>query len=193
MSVTPVSLLDRLRQQPLHEDWTRLVSLYQPFIEQFVRLEPAFRADAEDICQEVMKKVVEHLPTFRRERDGSFRTWLKTITVNEVNQFWRKRQRRRDLDGRDGGFGWDSLSDPKNELSQLWDQEHDGHVLRRLLQLVESEFSPTTWRAFCLRVLEERPTEEVAVFVGISKNAVDIAKSRVLNRLRREAAGLIEE
>lgn len=193
MHVTPVSLLDRLRQQPLDEDWTRLIALYQPFIERFIRFEPAFRADADDICQDVMKKLVQHLPTFRRERDGSFRTWLKTVTINEVNQFWRIRQRRRAVDGQHHGLAWESLADPKHELSQRWDQEHDDYVLRGLLDLVESEFSPTTWRAFCLRVIEEKSTLEVAALVGISKNAVDIAKSRVLTRLRREAAGLVED
>ena len=193
MERTSVSLLDRLRQQAAPEDWTRLIDLYKPFIERFIRFDSALAADAEDICQEVLKKLVEHLPKFRRERDGSFRTWLKTITLNEVNAFWRHRLRRRGVYGDGGSLLLSGLQDPRNELSQLWDREHGGHVLRSLQEQIEPDFAPVTWQAFRLRVYEEKSTDEVAASLGISKNAVDIAKSRVLARLRKEAAGLIEE
>ena len=193
MSPTSVSLLDRLRQQPHDEDWTRFVALYRPFIERFIRLEPALAADAEDVCQEVMKKLVEHLPRFHRERDGSFRAWLKTITINEVNEFWRRRQRRRSIGGDDAHSILDALGDPQDALSQQWDRDHGRHVLRRLRDLIEPEFSPTTWQAFRLRMLEEKPSAEVASLLKISTNAVNIAKSRVLARLRKEAAGFLDD
>ena len=66
MEPTSVSLLDRLRDQSLAEDWTRLVALYRPFILRFIRFDAALAADAEDICQDVMTKMVEHLPRFER-------------------------------------------------------------------------------------------------------------------------------
>jgi RNA polymerase sigma-70 factor, ECF subfamily len=40
-------------------------------------------------------------------------------------------------------------------------------------------------------VLEERPAADVAESLGLSVNAVLIAKSRVLRRLRQEGRGLI--
>ena len=85
----------------------------------------------------------------------------------------------------------DQLADPDSQLSRLWDQEHDRHVARRLLELIEPEFEPTTWRAFRGLVLEHKSTAEVAAELGISANAARIAKSRVLSRFRREAEGLI--
>ena len=93
MELTSLSLLDRLRRQPAQDDWTRLVAIYKPFVERFIRLDSALAADADDICQEVLRKLVEHLPRFKRQRDGSFRAWLKTVTVNEVNHFWRRNAR----------------------------------------------------------------------------------------------------
>src|SRR5262245_3535377 len=116
MEPTSQSLLDRLRQQPVQDDWTRLVALYQPFIERFIRLDAKLSADAEDICQEVLRKLVEHLPRFQRQRDGSFRAWLKTITVNEVNYFWRRRARERNVAGEQDRLLCEGLSDPSNEL-----------------------------------------------------------------------------
>ncbi len=155
-------------------------------------MDAALAADAEDICQEVLAKVAEHLPRFRRQRDGSFRTWLKTLTANQVSLFWRKRQSEQKL-GKPGTQPLlEALSDSRNELSQAWDREYNHYLLCRLQAIVRSEFSETTWRAFTLRVLEEKTSAEVAADLGLSKNAVDIAKSRVLSRLRQEAAGLLD-
>lgn len=193
MEVTSLSLLDRLRESPLHEDWSLFVSLYQPFIQRFIKLDPALASDADDICQEVMTKLVEHLPQFRRERNGSFRAWLRIVTVNEVNLFWRQRIRRRKIGGNEGPLTLDALHDPNNELSQLWDREHRKHLLARLQELIEPDFSPATWKAFQLRVFENKSTKEVASLLGIAENSVDVAKSRVLARLRKEAAGFLDE
>jgi RNA polymerase sigma-70 factor (ECF subfamily) len=191
MGPTSLTLLDRLQQNGRHEDWTRFVELYRPFIRRFIKLDAKLADDAEDICQEVMKKIVAHLPRFRRERDGSFRTWLKTITVNEVNYYWRRRLRGGSAVGAEQHV-LEGLIDPNDALSRQWDQEHGDHVLRSLQELISPEFSPTTWRAFQLRVFEERSTDEVAALLKISKNAVDIAKSRVLARLRKEAAAFLD-
>ena len=86
----------------------------------------------------------------------------------------------------------DQLEDPSSDLARSWDEEHDRHVTRRLLELLEADFEPTTWTAFRLLVLEGRPTREVAEVTGLSPNAVRIAKSRVLARLRQEARAFLD-
>ena len=106
------------------------------------------------------------------------------MTVNQVNQLWRRQQRERSVGRVVEQPLIDGLLDPNNHLSQIWDEEFNRCLLRRLLDSVEPEFAPATWKAFQLRVLEEKSTDEVARELGLSKNAVDIAKSRVLARLR---------
>jgi RNA polymerase sigma-70 factor, ECF subfamily len=192
MGPTSLSLLDRLQQQRHQEDWTRFVEIYEPFIRRLIRMDAKFAADADDVCQEVMRKIISHLSRFRREREGSFRCWLKTITVNEVNAYWRHKARERRAGVGTDNLMIESLADPQNSLSEEWDREHGRHVLRRIQELIEPEFSRTTWRAFELRVLEGRATADVAATLQISRNAVDIAKSRVLARLRRESAGFLD-
>ncbi len=63
-------------------------------------------------------------------------------------------------------------------------------MLRQLLTLVEPHFEPNTWKAFCRVALEGLRADVVAQEMGISKNAVIVAKSRVLSRLRQELRGL---
>ena len=51
----------------------------------------------------------------------------------------------------------------------------------------------TTWAAFRRTAVDGRPAAEVAVELGLTPNAVHVARSRVLVRLRAEAAGFLDE
>ncbi len=67
-----------------------------------------------------------------------------------------------------------------------------GYVAGRLLKLIEPEFEPSTWQAFRRVVLDGLKAAEAAAELGISVNAVFIAKSRVMRRLRQEMQGLTD-
>ena len=70
--------------------------------------------------------------------------------------------------------------------------EYQQYVTRRALELMQSEFQPTTWKAFWENVVNERPAADVAAELGLTENAVYLAKGRVLRRLRQELAGLLD-
>ena len=111
---------------------------------------------------------------------------LRGITVNFLREFWRKKPTP------ESSSVLDKLVDPHSDLSKLWDEQHDRHVLHSLLELVEMEFTDTTWRAFRRLVLDGVPARTVAAELEITVNAVIIAKSRVLARLRQEAGGWLD-
>jgi RNA polymerase sigma-70 factor (ECF subfamily) len=195
MSETSASLLDRLRAAPDEESWRRLVDLYTPLVRGWLRRYAQLQAqDADDLVQEVLAVVVRRIPDFHREpRAGAFRRWLRTITVNCLRDFWRSRRHRPVATG-DTEFQkmLDELADPESGLSRLWDQEHDQHVTQRLLEMIRPKFEPKTWRAFQRVALDGATPDETAAELGLSVNAVFIAKSRVLARLREEGQGLID-
>jgi RNA polymerase sigma-70 factor (ECF subfamily) len=194
MSETSASLLDRLRLHPDAASWQRLVELYTPFIQAWLRRQAAPPQDIDDLVQEVLAVVVRRLPEFRREpRVGAFRCWLRTITVNCLRDYWRSRGARPVATG-DSSFleALNQLEDPASGLSRQWDEEHDRHVVERLMRLIEPQFERKTWRAFQRLAIDRIPPDEVAAELGISVNAVFIAKSRVLSRFRQEAAELID-
>ena len=60
------------------------------------------------------------------------------------------------------------------------------------LEKIKGEFQPVTYQAFRRLVLDEANAEDVATELEISTNAVYIAKSRVLARLRDEARGILD-
>jgi RNA polymerase sigma-70 factor (ECF subfamily) len=188
---TSLSLLERLRLPSDAAAWERLVGLYTPYIQGWLRRHAVQPADVDDLTQEVLRSVVRALPNFEHDlRRGAFRRWLRTITVNHLRAFWRAR-RPQTLSG-EAEQVFEALEDPSSDLSRQWDEEHDRHVLRRLQELIEPEFEPSTWRAFQLVVLEGRSAGEAGAALGISANAARIAKSRVLARLRQESEGLID-
>lgn len=190
MDQTPLSLLDRLRRRPDDQpSWRRLTALYTPWIGRWLTRQGLPRADADDLTQEILLVLVRELPGFDHNgRPGAFRHWVRTITANRLRGYWRSRRR----EAGDGSGALDGLCDPESELSRAWDREHDVYVARRLLELVEPEFAPSTWRGFYGQVIEGRPAAAVADDLGVTVNAVLIAKSRVLRRLRQEGAGLID-
>ncbi|MFO0810194.1 MAG: sigma-70 family RNA polymerase sigma factor [Gemmataceae bacterium] len=186
MDITSVSLLERLRRTPDPAAWQRLIDLYEPFVRGCLGRDPALANDADDLTQDVMAALVRELPRFERQRDGSFRAWLRTVAANRVRQWGRDRR---------PAIGPDALADvpdPSAGLSARWDADHDCHVLRRLLELIEPEFSRPVWQAFRRLALDGASAAEVAVELGTTENAVLLSKSRVLRRLREEAAGLVD-
>jgi len=194
MSDTSASLLQRLREQPQGEAWQRLVGIYTPLLKQWLGRYGLQASDVDDLVQEVLAVVVREMPQFEHnQRPGAFRRWLRNILVNRLRGFWRARQNR-PIAGGDSDLGQmlDQLEDPQSGLSQLWDKEHDRHVMARLLEQIEGEVKPATWQAFRWVVLDGKDEETVATELGISVNAVFIAKSRVLAKLRREAQDLLD-
>jgi RNA polymerase sigma-70 factor (ECF subfamily) len=168
--------------------------LYTPLIRAWLRKYDVQDSDADDLVQEVLLAVSKDLAKFEhRGQLGAFRGWLKAILVNRLRKFWRARDRRpqargdSDIDARLA-----QLDDPASEMSQIWNRQHDQYVLRQLLALVEPHFTSNTWTAFCRVALEGADPGVVAKKMGISRNAVIIAKCRVLSRLRQQSAGLVE-
>ncbi len=113
--------------------------------------------------------------------------------VHRVRNFWRARGRRPQARGdSDIQRQLDELEDPTSNLSALWNRQHDHHVALQLLSMTEPQFAPRTWQAFLRVTLNGERVDEVAAELGMSLNAVLIAKSRVLSRLRQQSTGLVD-
>jgi RNA polymerase sigma-70 factor (ECF subfamily) len=194
MAQTSASLLERLRLHPDDRAWQRLLDLYEPLIRGWLRRHDLQQSDSDDLVQDVLRVLVKEIPSFEHNgRPGAFRSWLRTITANCLRRFHRSQRYHADAPG---GSDWEEhlrqLEDPTSGLSKLWDDEHDRHILRRLLEMIEPDFRRSTWQAFRRVVVDGVPAISVAKSMGLSVNAVLIAKSRVLQRLRQEAQGLLD-
>ncbi len=192
MNPTSLSLLERLKAaRPESSDWNRLHGVYLPLIERWLSRVPGVGDESADLAQEVLIVVFREVPRFDRQREGSFRAWLRHVTVNKIRNYRRKRYRRPavGLDPADGFL--ERLADPNGDLAREWDRDHDKHVVEQLLAVVQPDFTPTTWQAFRRFGVDGVAAGRVAQELGLSENAVILAKSRVLKRLREEAGELL--
>jgi RNA polymerase sigma-70 factor, ECF subfamily len=193
MNETRQSLLFRARTG---EDnaWKDLTGLYRPLIIAWLNRQGVPAADLEDLTQEVLLSVVKHLPAFEHSgRRGAFRAWLRTIVCSRTTDYWHNIDAgTKGLGGSGAAAALQQLADPDSDLNRQWDEEHDRYVLSCLLDLVQEEFEPTTRRAFLRLALDGVSGAEAAEELGLSVAAVYVAKSRMLQRIRQLAAGLID-
>src|SRR6266404_2049304 len=89
MADTPVTFLNRLCVRPDEDSWKRFVDLYAPLIRGWLRRYSVSEEDAEDLAQEVLAVVVRELPSFQHNHQrGAFRSWLRTVAVNQLRALW---------------------------------------------------------------------------------------------------------
>jgi RNA polymerase sigma-70 factor (ECF subfamily) len=139
-----------------------------------------------DLVQDVFAVLVEKLPKFQYDRKQSFGRWLRTIAVNKCRDYHRRRGSRPSTAG--------AAIEPAapDDIEQFSVSEYRRCLASQALQIMQDEFQPATWKACWECVAAGRPAAEVARELGISVNAVYVAKCRVLRRLREELEGLWE-
>jgi RNA polymerase sigma factor (sigma-70 family) len=185
-----------LRAQTGEEDaWKDLTALYRPLMIGWLQHQGVPVNERDDLVQDILLEVVKSLPAFDHTgRRGAFRCWLRTIAQSRACAYWRVRSKRpKATSDTDAADIVSQLEDPHSALNQLWEEEHDQYVLDCLLDLMELEFEPITVQAFRRVVLEGATPVAAAQELGLSVGSVYAAKSRILARLREEAAGLVDE
>src|SRR5688500_1099737 len=91
MHTTPVSLLERLRRPAEAEAWEGFVELYTPLLFHWARDAGLQESDASDLVQDVFAALVAKMPDFVYDPRKSFRSWLRTVTLNR----WRDKMKQR--------------------------------------------------------------------------------------------------
>jgi RNA polymerase sigma-70 factor (ECF subfamily) len=186
MTPTPVSLLERLRQPHNQQAWDRFAGLYTPLVFRWACQTGLQESDACDLVQEVFVVLLQKMPDYVYDRRGSFRAWLKTVTVNK----WRDHCRR--LSARREGHVPAPEIAVSDGLEAFWNAEYRRQVVGQALRLMQADFEPQTWQACWHMVVDNEPAAAIAKRLGIKVGTVYAAKCRVLARLREELAGLLD-
>lgn len=192
--VTRTSLVERLRGVCDQASWQEFYDQYQLLIYHVARRAGLSEEDAEDCVQETILKVVEKLPSFRREHPGSFRGWLCTVTRMQVKRFYRhnhQHDRRRSALAKELITQADSAKSP--ELDAIWDEEWQRNLLRAALERVKRQVSPRQFQIFHCLMLQNWSVEDVCRQLDVSRGSVYVAKHRVNAVLKLELDNLKNE
>jgi RNA polymerase sigma-70 factor, ECF subfamily len=187
-SATSVSLLVRLAQPSDGEAWRRFAALYSPLLFFWLQRLGCPASDASDVVQDILIEVFRNIGRYRKQPGKRFRGWLWTITRNKA---W-ERLRRNAGAPLDGIAPEHEVADERNDLDDWIEANYREYLVDRALRLMKSDFEATTWQACWDHVVEGRDPAQIARALGITVNAVYLAKSRVLRRLRQELDGLID-
>ena len=152
---------------------------------------PQFQPLTEEVTQETLLRVLDHLDTF--EGRSRFSTWVQKIAVRiALTELRRRRWRDFSLDSlveeNEEGISFPSLMiDPAPNPDALTQQSD---ILQRVGRLIDEELTEKQRQAIVATMIEGVPLEEVARRMDMKRNALykllHDARLRLKNRLANE-------
>ena len=189
--LTSTTLLARLRHEPANQEaWAEFVRRYGPLLYRWCRHWQVQEADAQDVTQAVLAKLVVKLRAFDYDATRSFRAYLKALT----GYAWRDLLdgRRRAGAGAGGSACLELLEavEARDDLLRRLDEEFDRELLEEATARVRARVAAHTWEAFRLTALDGLPGADAAARLGLKVYTVFKAKSKVKKMLQEEIARL---
>lgn len=193
-SQTSLSLLECAKRDE-SVAWQLLVDLYAPVIYARCRYQWKLQAsEAENVGQEVFTAVARKLKDFDRQRTGSFRRWLRTITDNKCKDFIKKNKVLVASGGSEAREALENIAEETiNESHSAGELNDKAILMRQAMKKVENEFSDRDCKIFWAVSVDDKDRQAVASELGVSDNVVYLAYSRIKSRLREIYQDLIDD
>ncbi len=187
---TSETLLLQLSRDANHARWAEFVSRYRPMMERYLtRHFPTI--DGEDIIQETFIALVAALPNYRYspEETGCFHNYLTGVLRRKALRFLTKETQRTE---RLATLAEDNAAQMSVRLDEKSEEEWKHTIFETALHqlLTDESIAPRSRQVFRALVLEHRDPVDVGIFYGISRNAADQIKSRLMTKLRKLADDL---
>ena len=184
--ITTTKALEELKESNDATAWRQFQEYFYPVVVNFARAGGLSIVDAEDAAQQTMLTFVQAFRAGKYEREkGHLSGWLYGLAKRVILNYHKHRPRERLVADNTTGTSFLNKIEDEESIKQSWDRGWRQMVLERSLQQVRRETDKKVFEAFELYALMEKDAEEVAEQLGISTNAVYIAKSRILTRLRQ--------
>src|SRR5690606_6746103 len=187
MSYDPRQLSDEELVQRAHAELFHITRAYEELMRRYQRTLFNVCArylgnerDADDVCQEVMLKVLYGLKNF--EGKSKFKTWLYSITYNEcITQYRKERRKRRLLDA----LSLDPIEEATEESAPVVTEKTGlEHWLVHVNQ-IDREI-------LVLRFVAELEFQEIADIMHMGLSATKMRYKRALDKLREKFSGMSE-
>ncbi|WP_322608874.1 RNA polymerase sigma factor [Pontiella agarivorans] len=191
---TRKTLIARIKDQYDEQAWQEFIEFYTRYIYSIIRQMRISEDDADEIHQKVMVKLWAKIPDLNTEEILRFRSYLATVTKNEVRQFIRSRTRRVERENK--AYHDDSISYLQSirlpEIDQIAEEEWRVHLTNLALKKVQTQFSRKAIEAFKLRI-QGISYEEIAQRVGLTVGSVKKLTSRVKTSFYAEVEQLKQD
>lgn len=196
--LTRPTLLFRVRDSADAASWAEFHRLYRRLIYGRARRAGLGHEDAEDVAQDVFKRVAETIKDFDLDPGrGSFRGWLMKLTHWRIaDQF----ERRAKLPARSPAAPRDSstagetatlerVPAPADDEDE-WDREWQRHILAAAVERLARQVKPRHFQVFELYVRQSWPVLKVSAELGINPASVYVIGHRLTKQLKAEVEKL---
>jgi RNA polymerase sigma-70 factor (ECF subfamily) len=191
LPTTRVTLLTQLRRDPSDQaGWDEFVERYGRHIYRWCRRWKLQDADAEDVTQDILMKLIQKLRAFQYDPSRSFRGWLKTVAHHAWRDFDDGRRTARRAAGAGQVHELIPTLEAREDLARKLEEAFDLELLEAAKVRVRLRVAPHTWEAFRLMAFEGLPVAEVAARVQLQVAMVYVARSKVQKMLREEVGKL---
>ena len=180
--VTSTTLLRDISGNPAHARWGEFVARYRPMMEAFLR-ERFPHLEADDIIQETLLALVAKLPTYRYvpKETGYFHNYLTGILRRKALRICAREKRRGEV-----MEDYRHEPQPTNSAAEREEKVWRDSVYEIALEqvLADETIQGRTKQIFVRTAVNNEKPEQVAESLGITRNAVDQAKNRMIEKLR---------
>jgi RNA polymerase sigma factor (sigma-70 family) len=198
---TRATLIDRLKNWQDQASWQDFFDTYWKLIYGLARKFGLNEEDAQDVVQETMVSVANHMPNFKYDpKLGSFKSWLRTLIRWRISDHVRKRGQaitvplHIDTQTGDDSFAMKELPDKTSQtIDELYEQEWQKNLLDAAIAKVKRKIDPQKYQVFDFYVNKEWAPEKVAAAFNISVDQVYLSKHRITDMIKAEAKRLEDE
>jgi RNA polymerase sigma factor (sigma-70 family) len=198
---TRPTLLFRLRNWEDEQSWNEFYRLYYNFVFDLARRNGLSRADAEEVTQDVFRRVAETIHQFESDpARGTFRGWLMNLTRWRIADKFRARQphEKQPPSARAVGLNTDDrtctierLPDQAFIREEATDEaEWQRHVLDAALSRLARRVPAKHIQVFDLYARQNWPVFRVARELGINPASVYVINHRLTKQLKIEVEQL---
>jgi len=183
---TRSSLLERVRDLDDDAGWEEFNRLYRPLLMKYAQRRGLKGDEAEEIAQQCLEVIVTRIREFQRRK--SFRGWLRQMAENKIKHHL-GRKHAVEQPGMQAAL---AAKDRDLTPAQIWEQQWNRTHLLYCVASLRNDFAPHTLQAFELYVLHGMPVEQISQALGMSRNQIYVAKSRVIRRIKDRFADMLE-
>ena len=185
---TSTTLLKEIMGDSQSARWSEFVERYSPMMHAFMSERFPFM-EADEIIQQTLIALVRVLPSYRYnpKETGSFHNYLTGILRNKALNALRKQKHD---DAKKAEYVREYLKPDSDEEHRIKDLQESIFEIALQQLLANDEIHGRTRQIFTRVAVNGEKPEDVAKSFGMTRNAVDQTKNRMMIKLREYVAAL---
>ncbi|MBR5710008.1 MAG: sigma-70 family RNA polymerase sigma factor [Thermoguttaceae bacterium] len=187
---TSTTLLDLCRKND-PDAWERFLKLYKKLILFWIKEYNVPHVDSDDVLQDVMLTLSKQIVKFKKEANGKFRNWLRTIVCSRSMDYHNKNKVNRK---KVSLSTVSKIPDPKFSADNITKEQEkkEREILgRQILSMIKDTCSPAHLKAFELVTVKGLTAVEAAQQLDMTPENVRQINCRIRKMIRDQFGDLL--